>query len=134
MKEKINYEGQEIWVDEKIKTCLDELKREKEVQDRRNRRHELLWDSMMIEEIENHKEILPIEDDVINALYIKALDKLIGGLEEIDKRLIIDRFINKMKYSEMADKYSMPDSTIDSRIKKILELMKSDFDDMLRNT
>ena len=135
MEVKINYEGKEIWVDEQVKECLDELKREESVQSRKSRRHELLWDSMLIDRIENDQgtlpEIVPIEEDVIWAMYLQALDKLINGLETTDKQIITDRFFNKMKYREMAEKYAMPVTSIQYRIEKSIKEMSGKFNDVL---
>jgi len=135
MEVKINYEGKEIWVDEQVKECLDELKREESVQSRKSRRHELLWDSMLIDRIENDQgtlpEIVPIEEDVIWTMYLQALDKLINGLESTDKQIITDRFFNKMKYREMAEKYAMPVTSIQYRIEKSIKKMSRKFNDVL---
>lgn len=135
MEVKINYEGKEIWVNEQVKECLDELKREESVQSRKSRRHELLWDSMLIDGIENDQgtlpEIVPIEEDVIWAMYLQALDKLINGLESTDKQIITDRFFNKMKYREMAEKYAMPVTSIQYRIEKSIKKMSRKFNDVL---
>lgn len=135
MEVKINYEGKEIWVDEQVKECLDELKREESVQSRKSRRHELLWDSMLIDGIENEQDALPekmpIEEDVIWAMYLQALDKLINGLETTDKQIITDRFFNKMKYREMAEKYAMPVTSIQYRIEKSIKKMSRKFNDVL---
>lgn len=135
MEVKINYEGKEIWVDEQVKECLDELKREESVQSRKSRRHELLWDSMLIDGIENEQDALPekmpIEEDVIWAMYLQALDKLINGLETTDKQIITDRFFNKMKYREMAEKYAMPVTSIQYRIEKSIKEMSRKFNDVL---
>jgi DNA-directed RNA polymerase specialized sigma24 family protein len=135
MEVKINYEGKEIWVDEQVKECLDELKREESVQSRKSRRHELLWDSMLIDGIENDQgtlpEIVPIEEDVIWTMYLQTLDKLINGLESTDKQIITDRFFNKMKYREMAEKYAMPVTSIQYRIEKSIKKMSRKFNDVL---
>lgn len=135
MEVKINYEGKEIWVDEQVKECLDELKREESVQSRKSRRHELLWDSMLIDRIENDQgtlpEIVPIEEDVIWTMYLQTLDKLINGLESTDKQIITDRFFNKMKYREMAEKYAMPVTSIQYRIEKSIKKMSRKFNDVL---
>lgn len=133
MKVKTDYNGQDIWVDEDVKKCLDELEKEEKAQNRRNRRHELLWDSIMIKEIDYVKDDLPIEEEVIDSLYKKAIEKLVQGLDDLDRKLIIDRFINRLKYSEMVNKYELPDSTINSRIKRIIAKIKSALNDALKN-
>jgi RNA polymerase sigma factor (sigma-70 family) len=124
----VNYGGTEILVDEKIKECLDELKRQEEVMNRRNRRHEILWDSTLLEGMEAAREIAEslesIEDGVIKKIFLEALDDMMETLEEIDQLLIVDRFIHQMKYRELSSKYGIPDSTIESRIKKVLGYLK----------
>ncbi|MDK2798929.1 MAG: hypothetical protein PWQ70_548 [Clostridiales bacterium] len=124
----VNYGGTEILVDEKIKECLDELKRQEEVMNRRNRRHEILWDSTLLEGMEAAREIAEslesIEDGVIKKIFIDALNNMMEALEEIDRLLIVDRFIHQMKYRELSSKYGIPDSTIESRIKKVLGYLK----------
>lgn len=124
----VNYGGTEILVDEKIKECLDELKRQEEVMNRRNRRHEILWDSTLLEGMEAAREIAEslesIEDGVIKKIFLDALDNMMEALEEIDRLLIVDRFIHQMKYRELSSKYGIPDSTIESRIKKVLGYLK----------
>ncbi|MDI3478503.1 MAG: hypothetical protein PWQ37_1888 [Candidatus Petromonas sp.] len=128
MKVIINYGGTEILVDEKIKECLDELKRQEEVMNRRNRRHEILWDSTLLEGMEAAREIAEslesIEDGVIKKIFLDALDNMMETLEEIDRLLIVDRFINQMKYRELSSKYGIADSTIESRINKVLGYLK----------
>jgi RNA polymerase sigma factor (sigma-70 family) len=124
----VNYGGTEILVDEKIKECLDELKRQEEVMNRRNRRHEILWDSTLLEGMEAAREIAEslesIEDGVIKKIFLDALDNMMETLEEIDRLLIVDRFINQMKYRELSSKYGIADSTIESRINKVLGYLK----------
>jgi len=124
----VNYGGTEILVDEKIKECLDELKRQEEVMNRRNRRHEILWDSTLLEGMEAAREIAEslesIEDGVIKKIFFDALDNMMEALEEIDRLLIVDRFIHQMKYRELSSKYGIPDSTIESRIKRVLVYLK----------
>lgn len=128
MKVIVNYGGTEILVDEKIKECLDELKRQEEVMNRRNRRHEILWDSTLLEGMEAAREIAEslesIEDGVIKKIFLNALNNMMEALEEIDRLLIVDRFIHQMKYRELSSKYGIPDSTIESRIKKVLGYLK----------
>lgn len=128
MKVIVNYGGTEILVDEKIKECLDELKRQEEVMNRRNRRHEILWDSTLLEGMEAAREIAEtietIEDGVIKKIFLDALDNMMETLEEIDRLLIVDRFIHQMKYRELSSKYGIADSTIESRIKKVLGYLK----------
>ena len=128
MKVIVNYGGTEILVDEKIKECLDELKRQEEVMNRRNRRHEILWDSTLLEGMEAAREIAEslesIEDGVIKKIFLDALNNMMEALEEIDRLLIVDRFIHQMKYRELSSKYGIPDSTIESRIKKVLGYLK----------
>jgi len=128
MKVIVNYGGTEILVDEKIKECLDELKRQEEVMNRRNRRHEILWDSTLLEGMEAAREIAEslesIEDGVIKKIFLDALDNMMEALEEIDRLLIVDRFIHQMKYKELSSKYGIPDSTIESRVKRVLGYLK----------
>lgn len=128
MKVIVNYGGTEILVDEKIKECLDELKRQEEVMNRRNRRHEILWDSTLLEGMEAAREIAEslesIEDGVIKKIFLNALDNMMETLEEIDRLLIVDRFTHQMKYRELSSKYGIPDSTIESRIKRVLAYLK----------
>lgn len=128
MKVIVNYGGTEILVDEKIKECLDELKRQEEVMNRRNRRHEILWDSTLLEGMEAAREIAEslesIEDGVIKKIFLDALDNMMEALEEIDRLLIVDRFIHQMKYRELSYKYGIPDSTIESRVKRVLGYLK----------
>ena len=128
MKVIVNYGGTEILVDEKIKECLDELKRQEEVMNRRNRRHEILWDSTLLEGMEAAREIAvsleSIEDGVIKKVFLDALNNMMEALEEIDRLLIVDRFIHQMKYRELSSKYGIPDSTIESRIKRVLRYLK----------
>lgn len=128
MKVIVNYGGTEILVDEKIKECLDELKRQEEVMNRRNRRHEILWDSTLLEGMEAAREIAEslesIEDGVIKKIFLNALNNMMEALEEIDRLLIVDRFIHQMKYRELSSKYGIADSTIESRIKKVLGYLK----------
>ena len=77
MKVIVNYGGTEILVDEKIKECLDELKRQEKVMNRRNRRHEILWDSNLLEGMEAAREIAvsleSIEDGVIKKIFLDSL-------------------------------------------------------------
>lgn len=124
----VNYGGTEILVDEKIKECLDELKRQEKVMNRRNRRHEILWDSTLLEGMEAAREIAEslesIEDGVIKKIFLDSLDNMMEALEEIDRLLIVDRFIHQMKYRELSSKYGIPDSTIESRIKRVLGYLK----------
>ena len=49
---------------------------------------------------------------------------MMEALEEIDRLLIVDRFIHQMKYRELLLKYGIPDSTIESRIKRVLGYLK----------
>ena len=133
MKVKINYEGKEVWVDDQVKECLDQLAREESVQSRRNRRHELLWDAWLIDGIEDSvMASVSIEEEIIKAMYIEAIEKLVGELEPIDKQMITERFIHKLKYREMAEKYAMPATSIQYRIEKSLKEMRKKFNNILK--
>lgn len=121
MKVKINYEGTEILVEEEIKRCLDELKREEESRKRKNRRKEILWDAILIEGMEVFEllDMSSIEDEVIEDIYLQGLYSLLIGLEDFDKKLIKDRFVNELKYKELSNKYSMPVSSIQYKLERI---------------
>jgi DNA-directed RNA polymerase specialized sigma24 family protein len=86
---------------------------------------------MFIEGIENLPEKTSIEE-VIWTMYLQALDKLINGLSPTDKQIITDRFINKMKYREIAVKYAMPVTSIQYRIERSIKEMRQKFDDVLK--
>jgi len=136
MKVKINYEGKEILVDEAVKSCLDELKRQEEVLDRKNRRHEILWDSILLGGIDAVKESILsgdiVEDQVINEMYMKALEQIIEGLEELDRVIIIDRYMNSLKYKDLSSKYNMPITSVQYRIERALSDMSIKFDAILK--
>lgn len=118
------YEGQEILVEEEIKLCLDKLEREKKAQKKKIKRHELLWDSMRIEELDSDEEVNSAENDAILAINSKHLRKILDELGELDRELIIDRYVNRMKLPEMEKKYLIPETTLSSRIKRILDDLK----------
>lgn len=123
MKVKINYEGTEIWVEEEVKVCLDELKREEESRKRKNRRKEILWDAMLVEGMEAIElfDMNSIEDEVFNKIYLQGLYLILMDLDEFDKKLIKDRFVNKLKYKELSAKYNMPISSIQYKLERILK-------------
>lgn len=123
MKIMINYEGTEILVEEEIKRCLDELKREEESRKRKNRRNEILWDAILIEgmEVLELLNMSSIEDEVIEDIYLQGLYSLLIGLEDFDKKLIKDRFVNELKYKELSAKYNMPISSIQYKLERILK-------------
>jgi len=129
MKLKINYEGTEIWVEEKVKTCLDELKREEESRQRKHRRKEILWDSILVEGMKQAKKLgkknYSLEDKVIKEIYLQELYLVLMDLEELDRKLIVDRFINELKFRELSVKYSIPITSIQYKLERILKYINN---------
>lgn len=66
MKVIINYEGHHLLVDEELKACLDELRHEEALRARRNRRHEVLWDGLLLETMEVIHQSMWIHDAIEN--------------------------------------------------------------------
>ena len=128
MKEIIEYLGQEIEVDEEVKICLEELERNEGSLARKNRRHELLWDSTLVEGMDGVRNKTGseglMEDVVMDLMEEERIREAVEELDELDRAIIIDRFFKEMKYRELAEKYGMPSSSIESRIKRVLNRLK----------
>ena len=127
MKEIIEYLGLEIEVDEEVKICLEELDRKEDSLARKNRRHELLWDSTLVEGMDGVKNKTGseglLEDMVIDLMENERIREAVEELDELDRGIIIDRFFKQMKYRELAEKYGIASSSIETRIKRVLKKM-----------
>ena len=128
MKEVIEYLGQEIEVDEKVKSCLEELDRKEDSLARKNRRQELLWDSTLVEGMDGVKNKTGsedhMEDMVMDLMENERIREAVEELDELDRGIIIDRFFKQMKFRDIAEKYRMPSSTIETRIKRVLKRLE----------
>jgi DNA-directed RNA polymerase specialized sigma24 family protein len=136
VKVKITYNGQIIWVDKRIKECLEHLKREEQSRNRKIRRRESIWLSISIDIfIYNNKSILTIlvEDYIIHKLDIQALLLTLNDLSEYERELVTDRYFRSKTYKEIALKNNIAISTAEYRIKIILKKMKKNFDKVLRD-
>ena len=128
MKEVIEYLGQEIEVDEEVKICLEELDRKEDSLARKNRRHELLWDSTLVGGIDGIRNKTGseghMEDMVMDLMEKERIREAVEELDEIDREIIIDRFFKQMKYRDLAEKYGIASSSIETRIKRLLKVLK----------
>lgn len=129
MKVIIEYNGQEIEVEEEIRICLEDLDRQAESIARKNRRHELLWDSALVEGVDGAKDKTGaearMEDMVMDLMEHEDIRAAVAELDELDRKIIVDRFFNQMKYRELAEKYGMASSSIETRIKRVLKGIKT---------
>ncbi|MCG8540174.1 MAG: hypothetical protein MJA82_09565 [Clostridia bacterium] len=128
MKVKINYQGREIWVEEEVKNCLDDFARKQDAMERRSRRHEVLWDALQIEGMDKARECAEmnsnVEDEVIKTIYLEAVCQIVQGLDALEKAIFVDKYFNGLKYKELEAKYNIPDSTIHSKLSRILKVIQ----------
>lgn len=61
-----------------------------------------------------------MEDKVLDSMEHEKVRKAIAELGAVDRGLIVDRYFNQMKFWELPEKYGMPRSSIETRIKRVL--------------
>lgn len=124
----VEYLGENIVVTEEVYTCLMELERKKSNQGRQLRRHELLWDGGLLEGMDGarNKALMQesIEEHMVKEELYHALWTALNALDSMERSLMVDKYIHGFTYARLSQKYNLPTSTLDSRLKKIKARLK----------